>query len=888
MAEDIVIRYLERPDLKRFEAVVSALHRYVYAIARRILGDGSLADDVAQEVFTQLLSPRWDPADVTSGKGLVNTLTVQTAQDMRRSRERREHRETEFVLERETSYEDEPALWLEERCAAVQKAISELPEDVRRCVELRYYGELKVGEIATTLRFRLRRVERHLQAGRKQLSQRLTASQGALVLPVLDGRIPPSVPDVSAEHLAELRRTVERRAQEHFEMVAESTEAATPQSAPPQSPADVGNRLRLKSERRTGREAWRRSWWALSASAVVVVVGVGLIAWLLTERPRPLGVVVEEESSTTPLGEDLLAADPQITPVAFTDGREALSPGASTPTAGAVAPPEVKKTPMANEPQFSAKTFLRNFFGGDRVEVAVVDENGNLLPRELLRHARLMVDIKKPGEAEFSTHLNHKLTNEHPCIFFVKPALIGTRAVARLEVPGHPRTRTEFVLTDERRVDFTLPTAGESVVQLLETWSDRPILAAEVVATVNGSPESLIRGITGRDGRLTLRGLVSGAYNDLSVLRSGYPPLKLHDTEFPAERTIYMHRFSEQTCALKVGTPGGSGARVVAIGAGHLVEAETDSRGNAAFEGLVPGFYRFEYRGEGPFPTDPAERAWCATQLKIGGFYNQRTPARPRRPIVWTDDPPPSGSLSFEIVDLKRRPVSGVELLLDGGWRREEGGRSGMGRIDDLEPVRYTVELVGKTHWMLHYSVRIKSDEEESVQLLYGRRTLRGRLVGGVPGEAYQLLLLARGRSSYAQPGPGGQFEFGGLLPGEYRLFVMREDGSWLPQRYVVRVAGEDPDPLEISLSRLVPTWVVMRRAATSTSSTVPEVLARNEAGQMIGLELLLQGTTDYELFGLLPAGEYRFEAQQGFFGSASVEALVAPGNREPIVLPVP
>ena len=887
MADDVVIRYLERRSNKRFTTLMSELHCPVHAIAYGIVKDASLADDVAQEVFSKILDSSWNPAEIASGKGLVRTLTVHTAQDMKRSRDRRELREVEFVLRRES--EDDPSASLEERYAAVRKAVRGLPRDVQRCVELHYFEGLKVREVASKLGFQVRRVERNLETGRSLLHTRLTASQRALVLPVLDGLVPVSDPGVSEEHLASLRDTLEQQAREHFEARPDAVELSMQQSAPPASPPHVGKRARRGGKRRADHHGWRRSWMALSASAVVVVAGVALIAWLLTENQRQLGAV--EESSTTVggtdrLGADLLVADVQITPAAFTDGRDALRPGESTPAAGVVAPEEDTKTPDANESQNAAEAFWRNFFGGDRIEVAVVDEGG-----ELLQDGRLMVDLQKPGAQELSTHVKHELAKENPHVFFVDPASIGTRAIARLEVPGYPRTRIDFALIDKGRIDLTLPSAGESVVQLLEASSGRPILAAEVVATISGDPDSLIRGITGRDGRLTLRGLASGAYNDLDVLRSGYPLLKLRDTDFPAERTLRMQRHHPDTCALEVGTPRRGGARVVAMGAGRLVVAETDQRGDAAFEGLRPGFYRFEYYGEGPFPTDPDERAWCATELKVGEHYMESIPKLPREPTVWTFDPPPPGSLSFEIVDHERQPVSGVELLLDGGWRRKEGRRSGTGRIGDLEPVRYTVELVGKTRWMMHNYVRIKSDEEKSETFRYGRRSLRGRLAGGRPGESYQLLLLTTDRSSYAQPGPGGQFEFGGLLPGKYRLFVLREDGSWLPQYRVVFVGTEaDPDPLEIPLSRLIPTWVSVRHTAASTNTRMPvvtELFARNARGELRGLEAQPQGTKDLEFFGFLPAGEYQFEARQEEFGFGKVVALVAPGNREPIELPV-
>jgi len=127
--------------------------RAVCGLARRVLGDGTEAEDVTQEIFVHL----WEhPERVDTARGSVRTyLLTRThsravdALRSRASRSRREERDafaaplTTSDLEREVG-----ELALAERMSA---AMAALPSDERAAIELAYFGGHTYRQVAQVL-----------------------------------------------------------------------------------------------------------------------------------------------------------------------------------------------------------------------------------------------------------------------------------------------------------------------------------------------------------------------------------------------------------------------------------------------------------------------------------------------------------------------------------------------------------------------------------------------------------------------------------------------------------------------------------------------------------------------------------------------------------------
>lgn len=125
----------------------------VYALARRVLWDPQLAEEVVQEVFVRIwtLPERYDP-DRGSIRSYLLTQAHGRAVDMLRSEGSRKIREQKDALQTaEAGYDLEREVWDLALADGVREAVSSLPEGERRAVELAYFGGYTYREVADLL-----------------------------------------------------------------------------------------------------------------------------------------------------------------------------------------------------------------------------------------------------------------------------------------------------------------------------------------------------------------------------------------------------------------------------------------------------------------------------------------------------------------------------------------------------------------------------------------------------------------------------------------------------------------------------------------------------------------------------------------------------------------
>jgi RNA polymerase sigma-70 factor (ECF subfamily) len=137
----------------RQEALAEAYRRHagaVFGLARRLLADHALAEEVVQEVFLRLWNQpdRYDP----SRGSLRSYLLAQThgrsvdllrAEGARRAREDRQARQTA-----EGGYDLENEVADLTTASHVRRALSALPEGERSAIELAYFSGLTYREVA--------------------------------------------------------------------------------------------------------------------------------------------------------------------------------------------------------------------------------------------------------------------------------------------------------------------------------------------------------------------------------------------------------------------------------------------------------------------------------------------------------------------------------------------------------------------------------------------------------------------------------------------------------------------------------------------------------------------------------------------------------------------
>ena len=125
----------------------------VYSLAKRVLNDVTDAEEVVQEVFLRLWNApeKFDPErgslrSYLLAQGHGRAVDLLRADSSRRRREEREARQTA-----EKGYDLEHQVWDLAVAERVQAAVSTLPAEERRAIELAYFGGHTYREVASML-----------------------------------------------------------------------------------------------------------------------------------------------------------------------------------------------------------------------------------------------------------------------------------------------------------------------------------------------------------------------------------------------------------------------------------------------------------------------------------------------------------------------------------------------------------------------------------------------------------------------------------------------------------------------------------------------------------------------------------------------------------------
>jgi RNA polymerase sigma-70 factor (ECF subfamily) len=158
------------------EAALAEVYRRhggsVHALARRILGQDSRADDVTQDVFVEVWNrpERFDP-DRGNLRAFLMTITHGRAVDLLRSDTARTGREQRTARETVVAgYDVEKHFSDRSVTDQLKGAVGTLPEGERRAIELAYFGGHTYREVASligepegTVKSRIRAGLRHLR-----------------------------------------------------------------------------------------------------------------------------------------------------------------------------------------------------------------------------------------------------------------------------------------------------------------------------------------------------------------------------------------------------------------------------------------------------------------------------------------------------------------------------------------------------------------------------------------------------------------------------------------------------------------------------------------------------------------------------------------------------
>jgi RNA polymerase sigma-70 factor (ECF subfamily) len=148
----------------------------VYGLARRVLRDATLAEEVTQEVFVRLWREpeRFDPAR-GSLRSLLLAMTHGRAVDLLRAEGSRRAREERARLTATAGYDLEQEVFDITTAERVREAVAALPDGERRAIELAYFGGHTYREVARIVGEPEGTVKSRIRAGMRRLNQALAA-----------------------------------------------------------------------------------------------------------------------------------------------------------------------------------------------------------------------------------------------------------------------------------------------------------------------------------------------------------------------------------------------------------------------------------------------------------------------------------------------------------------------------------------------------------------------------------------------------------------------------------------------------------------------------------------------------------------------------------------
>jgi RNA polymerase sigma-70 factor, ECF subfamily len=187
-ADVSLVRRIRAGDRGAVDDLYARFRRPAFALARRVLADDTLAEDVLQDVF---LSVWRDPGAFDRTRGtfsswllaMVHHKAVDAVRREESQRRRHARAEDERVLATPTEVHDvEGEAWTRVVSERVRGALSTLPAAQREALTLAYYGGYTQREVAALTGAPLGTVKTRMLAGMRRLKEELGGLAGGAPL----------------------------------------------------------------------------------------------------------------------------------------------------------------------------------------------------------------------------------------------------------------------------------------------------------------------------------------------------------------------------------------------------------------------------------------------------------------------------------------------------------------------------------------------------------------------------------------------------------------------------------------------------------------------------------------------------------------------------------
>jgi RNA polymerase sigma-70 factor (ECF subfamily) len=158
----------------RQEALAEAYRRHagaVFGLARRLLGDVTLAEEIVQEVFLRIWDQpdKFDPERGTLRSYLLAQCHGRSVDLLRSETSRRRREERELRQTAESGYDLEHEVWDLTVAEQVKDVMDRLPEAERKAIELAYWGGHTYREVAVLLQQPEGTVKSRIRSGLRRM-----------------------------------------------------------------------------------------------------------------------------------------------------------------------------------------------------------------------------------------------------------------------------------------------------------------------------------------------------------------------------------------------------------------------------------------------------------------------------------------------------------------------------------------------------------------------------------------------------------------------------------------------------------------------------------------------------------------------------------------------
>ena len=171
MTDEALVGRIAEGDHDAFAALYDRHSAVVYGVARRVLGDGPQAEDIAQSVFLQV----WTRPELFRGGSFaawVARVARNAAIDVLRSAAVR-LREPELSDDVEATVCTEDEVFARVSAEAIATALAALPDEQRGPIERAYFRGLSYREVAEEIGAPVGTVKSRIRTGLRRLSDSL-------------------------------------------------------------------------------------------------------------------------------------------------------------------------------------------------------------------------------------------------------------------------------------------------------------------------------------------------------------------------------------------------------------------------------------------------------------------------------------------------------------------------------------------------------------------------------------------------------------------------------------------------------------------------------------------------------------------------------------------